>query len=78
MDTQYTVNLNYELVDDIVKNELTDIYHNLNRDLNNRMNDDERYGIFSKDKDEDIIAINEHLYALSLILKYYGVDINEK
>ena len=30
-----------------------------------------------EDKDEDIIAINEHLYALSLILKYYGVDINE-
>jgi len=77
MDTEYTVNLNYELVDHIVTNELTDVYHNLQKSLTNRMDDYERYGIFSKDKDEDIIAINEHLYALSLILRYYGVDINE-
>lgn len=78
MDTEYTVNLNYEMVDHIVTNELTDIYHNLQKSLTNRMDGYERYGIFSKDEDEDIIAINEHLYALSLILKYYGVDTNEK
>ncbi len=78
MDIPYTVNLNYELVDHIVSSELTDVYHNLQKSLTNRMDDYERYGIFSKDKDEDIIAINEHLYALSLILRYYGVDINEK
>ncbi len=77
MDTPYTVNLNYELVDHIVSSELTNVYHDLQKSLTNRMDDYERYGIFSKDKDEDIIAINEHLYALSLILKYYGVDINE-
>jgi hypothetical protein len=77
MDTQYTVNLNYEMVDHIVSSELTNVYHDLQKSLTNRMDDYERYGIFSKDKDEDIIAINEHLYALSLILKYYGVDINE-
>ena len=78
MDTQYTVNLNYEMVDHIVSSELANVYHDLQKSLTNRMDDYERYGIFCKDKDEDIIAINEHLYALSLILKYYGVDINEK
>ena len=70
-DTKVTVELDYDTVDNLVKNELQKVHESLKRDLN-RVADGTSWAIFDKDQAKDIALITEHIYALELILIYYG------
>jgi len=71
-DSKVTVELDCDTVDNLVKNELQKVYESLKGDLN-RIADGTGYAIFDKDQTKDIALITEHIYALELILIYYGV-----
>jgi hypothetical protein len=80
MNSKYTYELPWEAVDDIITGELMSDFESMKQSLHNRMEGRHHYkapGIFSNDEAEDIAAITEHMYALSLILRYYGVNVNE-
>lgn len=70
-DRKVTVELDWDTVDSIVQNELQSVYESLKCDLERRA-EGKTWGIFAKDEAEDIAQIAEHIYALELILKYYG------
>lgn len=70
-DTKVTVELDCDTVDNLVKNELQKVYESLKRDLD-RVADGTSWAIFDKDQAKDIALITEHIYALELILIYYG------
>jgi hypothetical protein len=46
----------------------------LRKDLQNRTDDTEIYGIFSSDKEEDIVEIEEHLKGYEKVLRYNMVE----
>jgi hypothetical protein len=71
-DSKVTVELDCDTVDNLVKNELQKVYESLKGDLD-RIADGTGYAIFDKDQTKDIALITEHIYALELILIYYGV-----
>jgi len=50
---------------------LRGVYESLKYDLERRA-EGKTWGIFATDEAEDIAQITEHIYALELILKYYG------
>ena len=72
-DTKVMVGLDWETVDDIVKTELQKVHQSLKGDLN-RIADGTGYAIFDTDESKDIAMIIEHIYAVELILSYYGVE----
>ena len=75
-DTKVMVGLDWDTVDNLVKNELQKVHESLKRDLN-RVADGTSWAIFDKDESKDIAMIVEHIYAVELILAYYGVNVNE-
>jgi hypothetical protein len=75
-DTKVTVELDCDTVDNLVKNELQKVYESLKRDLD-RVADGTSWAIFDKDQTKDIALIMEHIYAVQLILAYYGMNVNE-
>jgi hypothetical protein len=70
-DRKVMVELDWDTVDKIVQNELRGVYESLKYDLERRA-EGKSWGIFATDEAEDIAQITEHIYALELILKYYG------
>ena len=66
-----TVELDWETVDGIVKQELRNMRDNLKQDLRKRK-DDEGIAIFDKDKKTDIALMKDHIEAFDTILRYYG------
>jgi hypothetical protein len=66
-----TVELDYDAVDDIVKQQLCSLRDNLKDDLERRK-EDNGMAIFETDKEADIILMKEHIEAFNLILRYYG------
>lgn len=77
-DAKVMVGLDWETVDNIVINELKKAHQSLKGDLD-RIAEGTGYAISIFDKDEftDMAMIMEHICALELILKYYGVNVNE-
>ena len=67
-----TVELDWDTVDNIVKQELASLKDNLEQDLKKRKAD-KGMAIFDTDKTTDVALIKEHVEAFNLILKYYGV-----
>ena len=67
-----TVELDYDAVDDIVKQQLCSLRDNLKDDLERRK-EDNGMAIFEIDKEADIILMKEHIEAFNVILRYYGV-----
>jgi hypothetical protein len=67
-----TVELDWDTVDNIVKQELASLKDNLEQDLKKRKKDT-GMAIFETDKEADIILIKEHIEAFNVILRYYGV-----
>ena len=65
------VELDYDAVDDIVKQQLCSLRDNLKDDLERRK-EDNGMAIFEIDKEADIILMKEHIEAFNLILRYYG------
>jgi len=66
-----TVELDWDTIDGIVKQELASMHDNLANDLDNRKND-RGMAIFEHDKDTDIRLIQEHINAMTIVLHYYG------
>jgi len=66
-----TVELDYDAVDDIVKQQLRSLRDYLKDDLERRK-EDNGMAIFEIDKEADIILMKEHIEAFNLILRYYG------
>ena len=67
-----TVELDWDTVDNIVKQELASFKDNLEQDLQKRKAG-KGLAIFDTDKTIDVALIKEHIEAFNLILKYYGV-----
>jgi hypothetical protein len=67
-----TVELDWDTVDNIVKQELASLKDNLEQDLKKRKKGT-GMAIFETDKEADIILIKEHIEAFNVILRYYGV-----
>ena len=67
-----TVELDWDTVDNIVKQELANLRANLKEDLKKRRAG-KGMAIFETDKTLDVALIKEHIEAFDLILKYYGV-----
>ena len=65
------VELDYDAVDDIVKQQLRSLRDNLKDDLALRKKD-KGMAIFDTDKTTDVALIKEHVEAFNLILRYYG------
>ncbi len=66
------VELDWDTVDNIVKQELLSCLDNMSQDLKKRKNDT-GMAIFEVDKTADIALIKEHIKAFKLVLRYYGV-----
>jgi ribosomal protein S8 len=66
-----TVELDYDAVDNIVKQELRSLRETLKEDLKKRKNGT-GIAIFEVDKTTDVALIKEHVEAFNLILRYYG------
>jgi len=66
-----TVELDWDAVDSIVKQEMLSHRENLKEDLEKRK-DGVGMAIFETDKRTDIALIKEHIEAFDLILSYYG------
>jgi len=71
-----TVELDWDTVDNIVKQELASLKNNLKQDLKKRKAG-KGIAVFETDKTLDVALIKEHIEAFDLILKYYGVGENE-
>ena len=67
-----TVELDWNTIDGIVKQELVSLKDNLEQDLKKRKKGT-GMAIFDTDKTTDVALIKEHIEAFKLILKYYGV-----
>ena len=67
-----TVELDWDTVDNIVKQELVSLKDNLKEDLKRRKKGT-GIAIFDTDKTIDVALIKEHIEAFDTILKYYGV-----
>lgn len=67
-----TVELDWDTVDNIVKQELASLKSNLVEDLKKRKAG-KGMAIFDTDKTTDIALIKEHIEAFDMVLKYYGV-----
>lgn len=67
-----TVELDWDTVDNIVKQELASLKSNLVEDLKKRKKGT-GMAIFDTDKTTDVALIKEHIEAFDMILKYYGV-----
>jgi hypothetical protein len=66
-----TVELDWDAVDSIVKQEMLSHRKNLKDDLERRK-EDKGIAVFEVDKTTDIALIKEHVEAFNLILRYYG------
>jgi len=71
-----TVELDWDTVDNIVKQELASLKNNLKQDLKKRKAG-KGIAVFDTNKTLDVARIKEHIEAFDLILKYYGVGENE-
>lgn len=65
------VELDWDTVDNIVKQELLSGKDSLTQDLKKRKKGT-GMAIFETDKEADIILIKEHIEAFNVILRYYG------
>lgn len=65
------VELDYDTIDGIVKQQLRSLRDNLKDDLKRRK-EGTGIAIFEVDKTTDISLIKEHVEAFNLILRYYG------
>ena len=66
------VELDWDTIDGIVKQQLHSLRDNLKDDLKRRK-EGTGIAIFEVDKTTDIALIKEHVEAFNLILRYYGV-----
>lgn len=69
-----TVELDWDTVDNIVKQELVSCLENLKTDLKNRKSKNGGLAVFSTDKKVDVALLKDHIDAVNMVLSYYGVN----
>lgn len=68
---EVTVKLDWEDVDNIIKQQLNENFDDLARDLEKRKVG-EGFAIFESDPEADIKEITRHIEALKTVLEFYG------
>lgn len=66
----YTIEMEYEQVDAIFVQQLKEQYGLMKESLGHRQSGEEKIGIFSTDKNADIVEIQSHIDALAKVLSY--------
>lgn len=66
--TQHT----YEMIHALIVAELMVTLDNLKHDLKTRRDGGYKSGVFSNDKQEDLLIIQEHIDSMELIILYFG------
>ena len=72
-----TIQLDWETVDNIVREQVTDARDGLIEQLEERKGNGNKGGVFDKDKKKDIILIKAHIDAFELVIKYFGGKVEE-
>lgn len=67
MSSGYKIELNWEMVDEIIVNQLRDTWETLKSDLGSN-----RHIFVSGDKKADDVEIQKHIDALELLLEWYA------
>jgi hypothetical protein len=67
-----TVELDWDTVDGIVVQQVTDARDGLIEQLEERKGKGNKGGVFDKDKKKDIILIKAHIDAFELVINYFG------
>ena len=72
-----TVELDWETVDNIVVEQVTDARAGLIEQLEERKEKGSKGGVFDNNKKKDIILIKAHIDAFEMVIKYFGGKIEE-
>jgi len=70
MMSKFTLEIDYDAANSIVIQALKEQYNSLTDDLERRKDDKEKLGIFSSDKEEDIVELQRHLDSIKTVLSY--------
>jgi hypothetical protein len=74
---KFTVELDWDTVDNIVVQQVTDARDDLIEQLEERKGDGNKGGVFDNNKKKDIILIKAHIDAFELVIKYFGGTVDE-
>jgi hypothetical protein len=72
-----TVELDWDTVDNVVVQQVTDARDDLIEQLEERKGNGNKGGVFDNNKKKDIILIKEHIDAFELVIKYFGGKVDE-
>jgi len=72
-----TVELDWDTVDNIVVQQVTDARERLIEELEERKGNGNKGGVFDNNKKKDIILIKAHIDAFELVIKYFGGKVDE-
>ena len=72
-----TVELDWDTVDNIVVQQVTDAREGLIEQLEERRGKGNKGGVFDSDKKKDIILIKAHIGAFELVIKYCGGKVED-
>ncbi len=72
-----TVELDWDTVDNIVVQQVTDARDGLIEQLEERKGSGYKGGVFDNNKKKDIILIKAHIDAFELVIKYFGGKVEE-
>ena len=72
-----TVELDWDTVDGIVVQQVTDARVGLIEQLEERKENGNKAGVFDNNKKKDIILIKAHIDAFEMVIKYFGGKIEE-
>ena len=67
------IDINSDTADFLVVENLKQTIADMEHDLKAREEETDNCGIFSTDKDEDLVEIAKHIEAFKLTLSYFGV-----
>ena len=72
-----TVELDWDTVDGIVVQQVTDARDGLIEQLEERKGKGNKGGVFDNNKKKDIILIKAHIDAFEMVIKYFGGKVDE-
>ena len=74
---KFTVELDWDTVDNIVVQQVTDARDGAIEQLEERKGNGNKGGVFDNNKKKDIILIKAHIDAFELVIKYFGGKVDE-
>ena len=72
-----TIQLDWDTVDGIVVQQVTDARAGLIEQLEERKGNGNKGGVFDNNKKKDIILIKAHIDAFELVIKYFGGSVEQ-